>query len=490
MRYFTAAFFVLSFSAFVFSQEQAEVIVTSTYLRAEPAMKSEKIKTLQRGEKVVLENVKESDGWYFISTSDNAVKGWIRKDTIAITKKAEKVKTTPPPKILPKKPINKPVVIIEDTLAKKTSTKSADTIPPKTSTKIADLIPPEKPTTEDKPETISETISEKTSDPLLEKPATEVNSSTTSETTSDPFSEEPPPIIDREVIEIKTTEVSLQVRVVNAANRPVGNLTQDEFKVYEDGVLQPVTSLTTSEVPLINALVIDNSRSLRSQLSKVIEAGKIIIGTNQKKDESAIVRFVSSDKIEVVQDFTSGKNLLENALDNLFVEGGQTAIIDAIYQTAKKVNQYKISENKEDVKLRSLIIVSDGDDRGSKYNEQQLIELLRDSNVQIYVIGFINDLSSIPENNGISRQEKAKAFLTRLAEETGGKLFFPNSLEELPKIAADISGELRTQYLISYSPTNEDKNETFRKIKVEIANGPNQEKRFAVTRTGRNIQPK
>ena len=98
-------------------------------------------------------------------------------------------------------------------------------------------------------------------------------------------------------------------------------------------------------------------------------------------DESTIVHFISIDKNEVVQDFSPNKITLNNALDNLFVEGGQTAIIDAVYQTAKKVEQYQNSQKKDDVKLRSLILVSDGDDRGSSYKEQQLFELLRKSNV-------------------------------------------------------------------------------------------------------------
>jgi Ca-activated chloride channel family protein len=254
--------------------------------------------------------------------------------------------------------------------------------------------------------------------------------------------------------------------------------------------LQPITSLTTAEVPVINALVIDNSRSLRSQLKMVIEAGKIIVGANRPNDESAVVRFVSSDKIEVVQDFTPRKTSLDNALDNLFVEGGQTAIIDAVYQTAKKVEEYQNSQKKEDVKLRSVILVSDGDDRGSVREEQQLFKLLRESQVQIYAIGFINALSKESDQNGINRQEKAKAFLTRLARETGGKVYFPNSIDELPQIASEISGELRTQYLISYAPTNEIRDGAFRKIKVEITEGANKEKRIAITRTGRNSLPK
>ena len=305
------------------------------------------------------------------------------------------------------------------------------------------------------------------------------------------FFARPPPTSDvieedNEVIRVDTAEVNLNVRVVNSNNRPVGNLTQTDFKVYEDDVLQPITSLTISEVPIINALVIDNSRSLRTQLKKIIEAGKILVNTNHPKDESAVVRFISSDKIEVVQNFTTNKNSLNDALENLYVEGGQTAIIDAVYQTVKEVEQYQNSGKKDDVKLRALILVSDGDDRGSNFNEQQLFELLRKSNVQIYAIGFVNDLSKESVSNAVSRHEKAKAFLTRLTQETGGKVYFPNSIDELPQIASDISGELRTQYLISYAPTNDTSDGNFRKIKVVVAEGSDKEKRIAITRTGRN----
>ena len=97
-------------------------------------------------------------------------------------------------------------------------------------------------------------------------------------------------------------------------------------------------SFTKSEVPTNYSLVIDNSGSLRLQLEKVIEAGKIIIDTNRPDDETSIIRFVSSDKIEIQQDFTPNKNDLFDALDNLYIEGGQTAIIDAVYLAAEKVD--------------------------------------------------------------------------------------------------------------------------------------------------------
>lgn len=419
--FFTIVFILLS-SLMIFAQKQAEVIVTSTYLRKSPDYSAEKIQTLQKGDKVTLEKSREASGWYYVSISNGTVKGWILVSTVRPLKNEDKVDQTPKP----------------------------------TSTPVISSPKPTSPVT---------------------TPTPTVNPSPTADIVEE----------DNETVKIDTEEVSLNVRVVDGNNRPVSKLNESDFKVYEDGVLQPITSLTTAEVPIINALVIDNSRSLRTQLKKVIEASKIIIGTNRPNDETSVVRFISSNKIEVVQDFTPDKTLLNDALDNLFVDGGQTAIIDAVYRAAKMVGEYQNSGKKEDVKLRTLILVSDGDDRVSTYQEQQLFELLRNSYVQIYAIGFINNLSDISDaETGISRREKARSFLTRLAQETGGKVYFPDSIDELAKIATDISGELRTQYVISYSPTNDIHDGGFRKIKVEIANGANNEKRTANTRSGRN----
>jgi Ca-activated chloride channel family protein len=281
----------------------------------------------------------------------------------------------------------------------------------------------------------------------------------------------------------------LNVRVVDRNNRPINNISQQEFKVYEDNVLQPITSFSKAEVPTNYALVIDNSGSLRQQLDKVIEAGKIIINTNRPGDETSIVRFVSSDKIEISQDFTPNKSDLTEALDNLYIEGGPTAIIDAVYLAAEKVDQYEKSRNPNDKKRRALILVSDGEDRDSFYKEQQLFNLLREADVQIYTVGFTNDLDKEGGFVSKSPRDKAVNFMKRLAEETGGKAYFPNSVNELPEIAKDIASELRTQYLVSYSPTNESRNAAFHNIKVVVDDGPGKQKRIAITRSGRTGIP-
>jgi Ca-activated chloride channel homolog len=290
---------------------------------------------------------------------------------------------------------------------------------------------------------------------------------------------------ETEVIKIETELVNLNVRVVDRNNRSINNLQRAEFKIFENNVLQEIDGFSKAEVPTNYGLVIDNSGSLRHQLEKVIEASKIIVGTNRADDETTVVRFVDSRTIEVVQDFTSKKGDLYEALDNLLIEGGQTAIIDAVYLAAEKVDEYERTRNPNEKKRRALILVSDGEDRSSYYKEQQLFELLRESDVQIYAIGFVNELAK--EGGFISKspQEKAKNFLTRLATETGGKVYFPNSVSELNTIAKDISEELRTQYVLSYYPSDNSKDGTFKNIKVQVADGPNKEKRIAVTKAGR-----
>lgn len=288
-----------------------------------------------------------------------------------------------------------------------------------------------------------------------------------------------------ETLVIETDLVNLNVRVVDRNNRPVPNLRKEDFKVYEDNVLQNIEFFSRAEVPTNYTLVIDNSGSLRQQLDKVIEASKILVNANRKDDETSVIRFISSDKIEITQPFTSNKQYLTEALDNLFIEGGQTAIIDAVYLAAEQITQYE-KRDANDKKRRALILVSDGEDRDSYYKEQQLFNLLRESDVQIYAIGFVNELSKDGGFISKSPQGKARAFLENLAKETGGKVYFPNSVSELNQIANDISNELRTQYLVSYSPTNDAKDGRFKSIRVAVDDGPNKEKRIAITRSGRS----
>jgi len=291
-----------------------------------------------------------------------------------------------------------------------------------------------------------------------------------------------------EILYIDTDNVLLNVRVIDRNNRPIDNVREEEFRIFEDGVLQPITSFSRQEVPISYGLAVDTSGSLRSQLPSVIDAGKTIINSNKSGDETFLVRFVSSDKIETIQDFTANKELLLDGLDSLYVEGGQTAIIDAVYLSAEHIAEYK-KGGTDDRRRRALIVITDGEDRNSFYKQEQLFARLREEDVQIYVIGFVNELDREGGLIRKSSREKAVNLINKLATETGGRAFFPQSIAEVPQIANEIVRDLRTQYVIAYNPTNRARDGSYRAIKVSVADAAGKDKRIALTRSGR-IAPK
>jgi len=286
-----------------------------------------------------------------------------------------------------------------------------------------------------------------------------------------------------DIVRVDTELVTLNVRVIDRNNRPIDNLRESDLHVYEDGVAQPIEFFTREEVPISYGLAIDTSGSLRSQLQSVIDAGKSIVNSNRQGDETFLVRFISSDKIETVQDFTASKDLLLDGLESLYVEGGQTAVIDAVYLSAERIAEYKKGDD-NDRRRRALILVTDGEDRDSVYKQEQLFERLREDAVQIYVIGFVNELEAQGGFIRKSSKDKAVTLLNKLATETGGRAFYPTSLSELPGIADEITRDLRTQYVVSYSPTNKRRDGTFRKVNVRIEDAGKRDKRIAVTRPG------
>ena len=295
----------------------------------------------------------------------------------------------------------------------------------------------------------------------------------------------PPAEIDPgDILKINADLVQLHVRVIDRNNRPIDNVPQNQFHVFEDGVSQPIESFTREEVPISYGLAVDTSGSLRSQLQSVIDAGKSIINSNKTGDETFLVRFVSSDNIQTVQDFTANKELLMDGLDNFYTEGGQTAVIDAVYLSAEHVSEYKKGDE-NDRRRRALVVITDGEDRNSFYKQEQLFERLREEDVQIFVIGFVNELD---KDSGLIRKspkERAVALINKLATETGGRAFFPDSISELPQIANEIIRDLRTQYVIAYNPTNKTADGTFRAIRVTVDQPSSSEKRIALSRTGR-----
>lgn len=289
-----------------------------------------------------------------------------------------------------------------------------------------------------------------------------------------------------DIIKVDTDLVNVNVRVVDRNNRPISDVKEGEFSLFEDGVQQQIGFFSKEEVPISYGIAVDNSGSLRSQLLTVIDASKTLIGNNRPGDETFIVRFTGQDNIQLLQDFTSNKkDLIDTMEEQMLVEPGQTAIIDAVYLSVERLGQYRKSDDPNDRRRRALILVTDGEDRDSYHNEKDLFNLLRETDVQIYVIGFVEELSKEGGFVKKSPQEKAVRLLDDLSKQTGGRVFYPKSLDELPGIAGDITRDLRTQYVLGYYPSSKTGDGNYHSLKVTVADAPGKDKRLALTRSGR-----
>ena len=273
--------------------------------------------------------------------------------------------------------------------------------------------------------------------------------------------------------------VMLHVRVIDPNGRAVSDVPQSSFQITEDGTPQQIEFFSAEKVPLSYGLVIDCSGSLHDDIQKVIDASIRIVNSNTDADEAFLIRFISSDKIELVQEPTSDKKVLIDGLNSLYIEGGQTAVIDAVFLAAQKLIAVKPDIAKP--RRAVLVLVTDGDDRSSYYKDKQLLQLLHATNTQVYVIGVPVVLK--PKQN-----EKATRLLNLIAGETGGRLFVPKSPADLTRIADEIINDIRTQYVIGYVPAKSTSD--FHKVQVTIAGNPNQEKRIAVTRLGYSVKTK
>ena len=276
-------------------------------------------------------------------------------------------------------------------------------------------------------------------------------------------------------IETDGQMVILHVRVTDSMGKAVADVKRDSFVVTEDGVPQKIALFLNEEIPLSYGLVIDSSGSLRSQFPDVIRAAQRIVESNRPTDTTFLVRFISSDKIETAEEPTSDKAQLIKTLHEFYIEGGASAVVDAVYLSADKLAKQK--DGPDTLRRRVLVLVTDGEDRASFYKAETLFKLLAATDVQIFTIGLTKEVK--PES-----RDKAIKLLTRLGADTGGRTFFPSSSGEIEHISKEIINDIRTQYVVGYVPAGINAVKDFHKVQVSITDNPNQDKRIAITRVG------
>jgi Ca-activated chloride channel homolog len=281
---------------------------------------------------------------------------------------------------------------------------------------------------------------------------------------------------DEGVVEkIETELVALDVAVIDQANRPIYNLGKDDFTVYEDKVKQTLEGVSKEEVPLSLGIVIDTSGSMRTKLKTVSDAAAGLIKTLKKEDEAFLAQFKIEP--ELVRDFTRDKLELEDGLNDLFTGGG-TSLLDAVIATADYAHE------KGRQRRKALVVISDGLERNSAVKEKEVMQALKEDEVQVYFVGFVDEDDDASSLFGKSPAKKAKELLSRLAEDSGGRAFFPKDLSELPAVTEQIAKDLRTQYVLTYYPTNPNRDNSFRTIRVVVNSKDPNRKLIARTRQG------
>jgi Ca-activated chloride channel homolog len=262
--------------------------------------------------------------------------------------------------------------------------------------------------------------------------------------------------------------------------RPLEDLRQEEIQVTEDGQPRQLTFFARDNKPLRYTIALDTSGSFKSLLPTCLSLVRAFIENNRPNDETMIVTFVGSNNIVTVHDFTTDKSKLLDSLKLIYVQGGQTAVIDAVHLSVAATASNETDT--ADVR-RVVLLISDGEDRSSFYTQDQLLKLLREKDVQIFIIGIVAQLEK--ETNFIrqSPREKAKNFLISLAQETGGQVFFPKTLGELKEAAQQVNKNLDSQYVIGFERQNKPGEKGFRKVKVSITRA-GAEKLVAITRPG------
>jgi VWFA-related protein len=246
--------------------------------------------------------------------------------------------------------------------------------------------------------------------------------------------------------------VLLHASVVDKTGKLVTNIPQSAFKILEDGVEQQIRLFRREDVPVSMGIIVDNSGSMTSKRSRVAAAALEMVKQSNPDDEVFIVNF--NDDTHFDQPLTNDVKKLQAALARMEARGG-TAMRDAL---SKSINYVK-RNGKKDKKV--LVVITDGNDNSSDVTLEQVLRQAHDSEVLIYAIGLLNE-----EEAGEARS--AKKALKSLVDASGGADYYPKSTSDVQEITPRVAHEIRNQYILGYTSSNQALDGTFRQIKVTV----------------------
>lgn len=254
--------------------------------------------------------------------------------------------------------------------------------------------------------------------------------------------------------------INLSLSVTDARNNFVTELTMRDFAVFEDGIRQELTLFTQENLPISLVLMIDTSASMEEHIKTAQEAAVRFTRTLRSQDSAQVVQF--NDRATTLLPFSNDVAALEVAIRRTETSG-PTALHNALYVAIKDLMRDKRVE--EELRRRAIVLLSDGEDTASLVSDEQVLELARQSEINVYAI-------SLRPNRAQDRQRQAfsqaEFLLNSLARETGGRAYFPASFGELDAVYDRIAEELRTLYSVGYVSANARRDGRWRRIVVRV----------------------
>ena len=245
----------------------------------------------------------------------------------------------------------------------------------------------------------------------------------------------------------RVNRVVLWLSATDKKGNFIADLAQEDFRLFEDGREQEILDFYKEDRPIRMAILLDSSGSMKEKLPEVHEAAASFVDTLREKDQALLIDF--DDKVFLVEDLTSDHERLKKAITSTEAIGG-TAVYDVLHAAYRKIGQFD--------GRKAVVLLSDGDDTASQFGFKRVLEEAKSNSAMIYAIGL-----------GGGGQGPRKSVLKDFSDYTGGRPFFVKKASELGEVYQRIAEELRTQYYIAYSTTNEEWDGRWIKLEVKSA---------------------
>lgn len=278
-------------------------------------------------------------------------------------------------------------------------------------------------------------------------------------------------------------QVKKNVLITDITGARFGDQNLEELKLWEDGSEQKITSLSPNTAPLHLVIVIDDSGSMSSQRTNVVAVGKFIVQNLEPNAQVQIVRFPSLERIRVVNEWTADKTALLKLFDEVpRIGGGGSPIYDGVWTALDQVKTAKATLGEERF---AVILISDCEEGGSAHGQNELLDELNRTGVPLFTVMLSDQYARFSRGVPSPQMDELSKRLERFSHDSalasGGSAYFPrkgdNAKLPLAETLKDLTAELWSQFVLTYTPSNQNRDGKERKLRIDSADSMNGVKR-------------